>query len=132
MARFYRLDEANDRLTELRPLLEKLRADRQEVARLQQQIVKARGTNGSAEHAEVMAALETEMRGIVRRMEQSVRLIDDWGIALRDILTGLVDFPALASGRPIWLCWRLGEGDIGWWHEQDRGFDDRRRLTELE
>jgi len=132
MARFYRLDEANDRLAELRPLLEKLRADRQEVARLQQQIVKARATNGSAEHAEELAAFEHEMRRVVRRMEKAVHQIDSWSIALRDILTGLVDFPALANGRPIWLCWRLGEGDIVWWHEQDRGFDDRRRLAELE
>ena len=132
MARFYRLDEANDRLAELRPLLEKLRADRQEVARLQQKIVKARGTNGSAEHAEELAAIEHAMRALVRRMEKAVDQIDGWGVALRDILTGLVDFPALANGRPIWLCWRLGEGDITWWHEQDRGFDDRRRLTELE
>jgi hypothetical protein len=132
MARFYRLDEANERLAELRPLLAGLRADRAEVARLQAQIVKARGTNGSAEHAEELAAIEKQMRHVVRRMEEVVHQIDDWGIALRDILTGLVDFPALANGRPIWLCWRLGEADIGWWHEQDRGFDDRRRLVELE
>ncbi len=132
MARFYRLDEANERLAELRPLLERLRGDRDTVARLQQQLVKARATNGSAEHAEELARLESDVRQVVRRMEQAVRQIDGWGIALRDISTGLIDFPALASGRPIWLCWRLGEQDIRWWHEADRGFDDRRRLVELE
>jgi hypothetical protein len=52
-------------------------------------------------------------------------------ITLRDIQTGLIDFPALVSGRPIWLCWRLGEPDVGHWHAQNEGFDSRRPLDEL-
>jgi hypothetical protein len=131
MARYYRLDEANDRLAELRPLLQKLREDRNAIAELQQRIRDIRSNNGSADHAAEIAGLEQEMREIVGRMKESVDQVDEWGVALRDIGTGLIDFPALANGRPIWLCWRLGEGDIGWWHEADTGFDNRRRLTEL-
>ena len=131
MARYYRLDEANERLADLRPMLEKLRADRKSIAGLQQQIRDIRSNNGSAEHAAEIARLENEMRGIVTRMKEAVDQVDEWGVALRDIGTGLIDFPALANGRPIWLCWRLGEGDIGWWHETDQGFDSRQRLTEL-
>jgi len=131
MARFYRLDEANDRLLELRPLLEKLRADRDAVADLQRKIRDARAHNGSAEHAEEVRSMETDVRAFVARMKRAVEQVDAWGISLRDIGTGLIDFPALANGRPIWLCWRLGEDDINWWHEADRGFDERRRLTEL-
>jgi hypothetical protein len=131
MARYYRLDEANDRLADLRPLLQKLREDRNAIAELQQRIRDIRSNNGSADHAAEIAGLEQEMREIVGRMKESVDQVDEWGIALRDIGTGLIDFPALANGRPIFLCWRLGEGDIGWWHEADTGFDNRRRLTEL-
>jgi hypothetical protein len=69
---------------------------------------------------------------VVGRMEAFVRRIDAWGISLRDIGTGLVDFPALANGRPIWLCWKLGEGDIAWWHELQAGIAGRRPLIELE
>ncbi len=131
MARFYGIDEANARLAELRPLLEQLRADREAVAEAQRELVKARQTNGSAEHAEELARRENEIREIVRRMQQNVTQIDGWGISLRDIGSGLVDFPALANGRPIWLCWRLGEDEINWWHEADKGFDSRLPLTEL-
>ena len=53
------------------------------------------------------------------------------GITLREIETGLIDFPALASGRQIWLCWRLGEDDVEWWHELDDGFAGRRALADL-
>jgi hypothetical protein len=131
MARYYRLDEANERVADLRPMLEKLRADRNAVAELQQKIRDVRSNNGSADHAAEIGRIEDEMRAIVSRMKDAVDQVDEWGIALRDIGTGLIDFPALANGRPIWLCWRLGEGDIGWWHEADSGFDSRRRLTEL-
>jgi hypothetical protein len=52
-------------------------------------------------------------------------------VTLREIETGLIDFPALANGRQIWLCWRLGEGEVEWWHELDDGFGGRRRLADL-
>ena len=65
-------------------------------------------------------------------MERAVRQIDAWDVTLRDISTGLVDFPALASGRPIWLCWKLGEDDIAYWHELEAGIAGRKPLIELE
>jgi hypothetical protein len=131
VARFYGIDEANERLAQVGPLLERLRADRDAVASAQRELVRARTTNGSAEHAEELAQRQMEIREIVRRMQAIVTDLDAWGIALRDIGSGLIDFPALASGRPIWLCWRLGEDDINWWHEADAGFDSRRPLAEL-
>jgi hypothetical protein len=131
MARFYGIDEANLLLAEVKPLLESLRDDRDAVAEAQRELVRVRTTNGSADHAEDLARREGEIREIVRRMQASVIALDHWGIVLRDIGSGLIDFPALANGRPIWLCWRLGEADIGWWHEQTTGFDTRRPLAEL-
>ena len=52
-------------------------------------------------------------------------------LGLRDISSGLIDFPALANGRPVWLCWRLGEGQIAWWHATDEGFSARKPLEDL-
>ncbi len=75
--------------------------------------------------------LRLRMKGIIDQMGASVARIDAWGITLRDIGTGLIDFPALVGGRPIWLCWRLGEEDVDWWHELDSGFSARRRLADL-
>jgi len=75
--------------------------------------------------------LRLRMQGVIDRMQAGVVRIDELGITLREIETGLIDFPALASGRQIWLCWRLGEDDIGWWHELSDGFGGRRTLTDL-
>ena len=131
MARYYGIDEANERVLVLRPMLEQLRADRDRVAEVQRELQRGRETNGSAEHAEQLAEMEDELREIVRRMQTTVGHIDSLGVTLRDISTGLIDFPALATGRPIWLCWRLGEDDIAWWHEANTGFDSRQPLSEL-
>jgi hypothetical protein len=131
VTRFFGIDDANETLAEIKPLLEQLRSDRAEVAQIQAELQRERPTNGSAEHAEQIADRQTELRHVVRRMQQAVNEIDALGVTLRDIGTGLIDFPALANGRPIWLCWRLGENDIDWWHEQNVGFDHRQPLSEL-
>lgn len=131
MARFYGIDEANELLVELRPLLENLRSDRQVVADSQRQLVRARTTNGSADHAQELVLKEAEIRQAVGRMRDAVVRLEELSVTLRDIAGGLVDFPALAAGRPIWLCWRLGETAVEWWHETDDGFDNRKPLLEL-
>ena len=131
MARYFGIDEANAVVADARPVLEQLRGDRERVAEVQAALQRHRENNGSAEHAEELAEQEQELREIVRRMQRDVAQIDEWGITLREISTGLIDFPALANGRPIWLCWRLGDGDIEWWHEANVGFDQRQPLSEL-
>ncbi len=130
--RYYALDAANARLAEMRPLLERLRQDRDAVANAQRELTRFRGSNGSEDHALELQDRQAQIRQLVKRMQQTVARIDSWGITLRDIDTGLIDFPALVTGRPIWLCWRLGEGDIAWWHEVKDGFGGRRALADLE
>jgi hypothetical protein len=75
--------------------------------------------------------VKLRIQGIVDQMGASVARIDAWGITLRDIEAGLIDFPALVDGRQVWLCWRLGEDDVAWWHELDAGIAGRRPLAEL-
>jgi hypothetical protein len=88
------------------------------------------GEDPSARDPEVRI-LRLRMQGVIDRMQAGVARIDELGVTLREIETGLIDFPALASGRQIWLCWRLGEGDIEFWHELGDGFGGRQALAEL-
>ena len=130
MTSYYDIDSANARLTELRPILTALRDARDEVAAGQLRLTKLAADEGADP-----ARIAQEQQGLtvtVQSMERAVRQIDAWGVTLRDIGTGLVDFPALVNGRPIWLCWKLGEDDIAFWHELDAGIAGRRPLIELE
>ena len=131
MARFYDIDAANARLLELRPVLEQLKADRDALAEAQREIREVLASDGSPGSEERLRAHEVRVRSLVRSMERAVAQIDAWGVTLRDIQSGLVDFPALVSGRQVWLCWRLGEGEIEWWHELSTGIAGRRALADL-
>ena len=49
-------------------------------------------------------------------------------IVLRDLESGLIDFPSLREGREVYLCWIDGEDEIGFWHELEAGYAGRQPL----
>ncbi|HEX5039277.1 MAG TPA: DUF2203 domain-containing protein [Candidatus Limnocylindria bacterium] len=54
--------------------------------------------------------------------------LDSHDVVVRDIEAGLVDFPTLRDGEPAWLCWRLEDPDLAYWHTTREGFASRRPL----
>jgi hypothetical protein len=134
VTRFYAIDEANDSLPEVERILTALRDQREELIGLRDKVVAASPPDGETPPtgaAEQIRLLRLGMQGLIDQMQAGVARLVDMDITLRDISTGLIDFPALVSGLPIWLCWRLGEGDITHWHPHDEGYDSRRPLSEL-
>jgi len=129
---YYDISAADARIVELRPVLEGLSADRGTVAEVQRELERLHASDGDTDSREQLKERRVQMAATIKRMEAAVRQIDAWGVTLRDIGSGLVDFPALANGRPIWLCWKLGETDVAWWHELDTGIAGRKPLIELE
>ena len=89
------------------------------------------GGGSAQDDREETQLIRLRMQGIIDQMAAAVARIDALGITLRDIESGLIDFPALATGRQVWLCWQLGEDDVAFWHELDTGFGSRRPLIEL-
>jgi hypothetical protein len=77
------------------------------------------------------AELEREAGELAAEVDRFVRELTALGIELKDYESGLVDFPAEQNGRPVYLCWRLGEPSVQFWHEIDAGFVGRRPLGEL-
>ncbi|MBI4161455.1 MAG: DUF2203 domain-containing protein [Acidobacteria bacterium] len=64
-------------------------------------------------------------RGLLR-LQAILDEVGELGCMVKDPATGLIDIPAVREGRTVFLCWRLGEERIGWWHEIDGGFAGRR------
>jgi hypothetical protein len=148
VTRFFTIDAANLVLPELRAILTRLRQQREDLIRLRDEVVSqqgaveaaAEGTAGSPlgrrgdgdRDDPELRRLRLRMQGVIDQMQAGVARIDELGVTLRDIESGLVDFPALVSGRQVCLCWRLGEDDVEWWHEMTTGFGGRRPLGDLE
>lgn len=128
-ARFFTLDEANRTL----PLVERIvgdivecygpfQADLEEFHRL--------ATRGGAdEHVERLTELRARIDGASDRINEFIRELHEIGCLFKGFEEGLVDFYALHRGEPIFLCWRLGEDRIGFWHAVDAGFAGRQPIT---
>ena len=64
------------------------------------------------------------------RLLEIVNRIQETGVLVKDLDMGLVDFPSLVDGEEIYLCWKLGEDHIAFWHGIDEGFAGRKPLDD--
>ena len=76
-----------------------------------------------------LAQVEDELRRDVERLQGYVAELRELGVEPKSGEEGLIDFPAMMDGRTVYLCWRLGEPEVLYWHETDTGFQGRQRLT---
>ena len=65
-----------------------------------------------------------------RSLEQALREIEQLGCVVKDLEIGLIDFPCRVGDREAYLCWRLGEPSIRFWHTTDEGFAGRKPIDE--
>lgn len=72
--------------------------------------------------------LELEAQDLAREIDGYQRELADLGIQLKDRRLGLVDFPSEMGGKKVLLCWRLGEAEVQFWHEEDAGYSGRQPL----
>jgi hypothetical protein len=125
--RLYTLAEAEALLPRVVPI----RDARQEMTRGEAEVDQLLGPTRSNGHGvsgeKVEAARNATMRAMAELRAKAAEL-DELGVELKDPDTGLIDFRARRQGRIVYLCWRLGEERIEWWHELDTGFAGRQRL----
>ncbi len=124
MPQYFTLQQANETLNIIRPLMDEVQRIRQKI--LQQQpeawtaIEKSVGNGGNRTLSKMIQDFE--------KLDALVHRIQDTGVLIKDINIGLLDFPALRNGREVYLCWQYGEGDIAYWHEIDAGYAGRQPI----
>jgi hypothetical protein len=82
----------------------------------------------SEAYREELQQVQTELERDGDRMREYIQELSDLGIELKDPFTGLIDFPASINGRDVYLCWRMGEAEVAYWHELEAGFAGRQKL----
>jgi hypothetical protein len=129
--RHFTVEEANELLPTVRPLVESMVAHRKALSAVverQEQLTATIAGNGGGlplqELADVQAEIEREAGEIARCIDR----IQELGVLVKDLDSGLVDFPALREGLEVLLCWRLGEDEIRYWHGLEEGFAGRKEL----
>lgn len=84
--------------------------------------------NGHVADENALAEKRRRAEALVEEINQRLAKINEWGIELKGLDEGLLDFPSKRDGRTVYLCWKLGEDRIEWWHELDTGFAGRQPL----
>lgn len=127
-------EQANELLPAIRPLAARLVEHRRSLADLRAERVqlslRIAGNGGGLDPRE-LAKLDERIARELQGVARCVNEIHGLGAVVKDLDTGLVDFPARRGGAEIFLCWQLGEEEVGFWHGLDEGFAGRKPL-ELE
>jgi hypothetical protein len=130
----FTLEEANRLLPRVRELLLETQEAVQGIIRIQDAISVIRILGGedpkSPEH-EGFKTKTDELEAAAAVYENRLDELQKLGCVLKDLNHGIVDFYGSKEGRLIFLCWRLGEPAIGFWHELDAGMAGRRPVIEL-
>lgn len=129
--RIFTPEQANRALEEVRPLAERMVEHRRALssahAKRAQALSSIAGNGGGmppSELAELAQTVERESAAVA----ECVRAIQRIGAQVKDLDTGLVDFPARRGEEEVLLCWRLGEAEVAFWHSLEGGFSGRRPL----
>jgi len=64
------------------------------------------------------------------RLKSIIQQVQEFGCVVKDLDIGLIDFPSEFAGAEVYLCWKLGEEGIGWWHGVDEGFRGRKAIDD--
>jgi hypothetical protein len=123
-------EKANALIPIVTPLLEELWQKRRELAiKLLENDPALRA--GRTRNRESLTERRSDARRFTELKAEVVRIIgriEAYGCVVKDIDLGLLDFPALREGRPVFLCWRSGEPSIAYWHGTDETYVDRKDL----
>jgi hypothetical protein len=124
MAQYFTPQEANDALPVIRPILEEMMQIgarvREHQPELWSLVQKSAGNGGNP----TLSSLLTEFD----RLDALLHQIQDMGIKVKDLQSGLVDFPAWHDEHEVYLCWQVGEQGVEFWHEIEAGFAGRQPI----
>jgi hypothetical protein len=75
--------------------------------------------------------LQREAQRLAQEIEGFVGELQALGVEFKGFDMGLVDFPSDMDGRTVYLCWKLGEDAVMYWHEVGAGFAGRQPLEPI-
>ena len=132
----FTVEEANQLIAELKPRIERLIESKQEFDKLQREIdvltLAAAGASRANPDVQDLRRLQERRKIVAEQLSQGVASAHRRGCLIKDLDRGLVDFYALAGDRLIFLCWQVGEPEIGHWHTLQAGFTGRQPLNRSE
>lgn len=129
--RLFTLEEAEALVPQVREELlamQRAKAELDELRASFEESVQRASSNGHVRDADGAAGRRKRAETLAAEINERLERFQSWGCELKGIDEGLVDFPTERDGRVVYLCWRLGEERIEWWHDVESGFAGRQPL----
>ena len=132
--KFFTVEEANQRLPLVRVIVDDIVRLFRDVHERRQRLAEVRqmpGTDLRSDddvYSEELDQVERELEKDITQLEEYIDELKELSIELKDPVAGLIDFPTMIDGREAYLCWKLGEEEVAFWHELDAGFQGRQSL----
>jgi hypothetical protein len=134
--KYFDRKEAEDLLPTIAPWLEEARGEKQTIETFKNELAQVASRimvlGGTSPPLADLLRKKTAHDEAAERLVAIVNRIQETGVLVKDLDIGLVDFPCLMEGEEIYLCWKLGEDRIAFWHGTDEGFTGRKPLDEPE
>ena len=121
--RRFTLAQANSALPLVRRIVGDIVKTHGMILRLQAEMDRAGGKE--------QAAAQSRLDQSVGRLEDYVEELTEVGCELKDYQVGLIDFVGRHESRDVYLCWKLGEEQVGYWHEMNAGYTGRQPVSSL-
>jgi hypothetical protein len=122
--RYFTKEEAEALLPELEPLLAQIRREKDILDAKFKEWEETEGADKTLD----AALLRGQIEFMAKNIEETIEDVQEYGCVLKDMIQGLIDFPARINGKEAYLCWKLGEPSIQFWHGLSEGFPGRKPL----
>jgi hypothetical protein len=132
MPRFFTLTEAESVLPKveraMREALDLYVAHQESESKLQESLRRIAMLGGALVNREGILDMRRRQEEIASELNEALQKIQSYGCQIKDLQTGLLDFPTLYHGEEVLLCWRFGEKGIHFWHGLEEGFRGRKPI----
>jgi len=126
MINFYTPVMANAILPEIRKRFANILNQRDRILELQSELnIVVEQNNGHEKFFSIKNLVNKSVTDLYKQIEE----FEELGIMIKSFEEGLIDFPAKRFNEEVWLCWKLGEDKVKFWHRKDEGFIGRKPLS---
>jgi hypothetical protein len=126
MINFYNPEQANDLLPEIKKRLIKIINKRNEIVMIQNEL---NGIISDNRPFEIFFEKKNELNRIISSLYKEIEEMEKLGVLIKSLDEGLVDFASKRFDEEVWLCWKVEEEKIKFWHGKNEGFIGRKPLS---
>jgi hypothetical protein len=130
--RLFTVNEANDLLPTLRPLVEQILENIRRLKAASETVIRKDRLNPETPNLMQRLGEDSEIARLIGQVKGWVEEINGYGCLCKGVEQGLIDFPCMLGAEVVFLCWQVGESNVGYWHRIEDGFAGRKPLLDGE